>query len=93
MLLEWGGEVAVEAAGGAAAAAPQAQAPSYDDGPGGSGSGSDGEEGRASGGSISGSMTSSYDDSMELLPKWEGKQLRFMQSNEHTRRALLAGWR
>ncbi|PSC69113.1 water chloroplastic [Micractinium conductrix] len=37
------------------------------------------------GGYSSGSAGSSFDDSMALLPQWQGKELRFMQSNEHSR--------
>lgn len=93
VLLDWGeaAEVEVMPASGAAAGVPVAAAAgvaaaleatgSMASG----GSGSDSEGGYASSGAMSGSVTSSFDDSMALLPQWQGKELRFMQSNEHTR--------
>ena len=99
VLLEWGGELEVEVSGGAAQA-PGAASSGYSSGgesssgrarSGGSRSGSrsgSGSDSDSDGGALVGSFasaTSSWDDSMALRPQWQGKQLRFMQSNEHTR--------
>ena len=44
-----------------------------------------GSESDSDSGGFSGSVTSSLDDSQALLPQWQGKELRFMRSNEHSR--------
>ncbi|PRW57887.1 water chloroplastic isoform A [Chlorella sorokiniana] len=89
VLIDWSGEAEIEVTPNgrqpvAAAAAVSVMAAAE-----GTGSlasaGSDSEGGYASSGAVSGSVTSSMDDSMALLPQWQGKELRFMQSNEHTR--------
>lgn len=79
VLLKWGsGQLTVDgvpAWSGQVAPTPEA--------PGGNSS-SDDEDGGSDGRSDYSSATSSWDDSM-LRPQWQGKELRFMQSNEHTR--------
>lgn len=87
VVVEWGGEIETEAASAGAAAAPPQQQQSYQEEWGreerrrrGDGGSSSSDEG----GTV-GSVTSSTDDSMALLPQWQGKELRFMQSNEHSR--------
>ena len=81
VLLEWGGELAVEVT-------PAPPPPAVEE-RGGSGSERSGSDSEGEAGAITGSMTSSYDDSMALLPQWQGKELRFMRSNEHTRWAAV----
>ena len=89
VLIDWSGDAEVEVTPAGAQPAPMAAAVAGAvEGTGSlasAGSGSDSEGGYASSGAVSGSMTSSFDDSMALLPQWQGKELRFMQSNEHTR--------
>ncbi|KAL4419085.1 hypothetical protein ABPG77_010024, partial [Micractinium sp. CCAP 211/92] len=87
VVVEWGGEIEAEA-DPADMPAPQQQQREERRGreerrrDGGS---SSSDEGGGSDGSTVVSVGSSFDDSMALLPQWQGKELRFMQSNEHTR--------
>ncbi len=93
VLLEWGEPAEIEVTRGAGAPIAATAVAAAMEGTGSlasAGSGSDSEGGYASSGAVSGSMTSSFDDSMALLPQWQGKELRFMQSNEHTR--WVGGW-
>jgi hypothetical protein len=84
VLLEWGGDMKTEVTSGgqvtAAAPAASRQGSGADSGSDSEGSGGEGEArgSRSDGGS-------SFDDSMALLPQWQGRELRFMQRNEHTR--------
>lgn len=96
VLLEWGGEMHVQAAGageelpGLEGAHQQQREREWERSRSGSGSDSDDSWAPPS----SGGSGSSFDDSMALLPQWQGKELRFMQSNEHSRwgRGQGGGW-
>ena len=72
--VEWGGQLELEVTGadGTKTASVVASTSSYDSGDEGSGG-------------WSGSSSGSWDESLALLPQWQGKELRFMQSNEHSR--------
>ncbi|KAL4433837.1 hypothetical protein ABPG75_000278 [Micractinium tetrahymenae] len=85
VVVEWGGRIATEVGGAAAPRPQQKQQRREEEQWRSEGGASSGDEGSSSGGSTAGSVTSSGDDSMALLPQWQGKELRFMQSNEHSR--------